>query len=369
MRLGILAYASPTGLGIQTQNYYRFLQPHKTLLIDLSPLNHLPVDYTLFTTDQIGEVQICKGVPQYSDVVKFCKDIDVLFCAETPLNYFIFNRCKEMGIKTVLHYNYEFLDYLNQPKLPKPDLLIAPTLWHWSEMVNNAADWGVDLTYIPVGIDRSVLPYKPKSKLRNFLHIAGHTTAEDRNGTEIVHQAIKLVRNPDLRFTIRAQHQVTTLPSDRRVQTIVGDVPNYYDLYDEMDCLLFPRRYGGLCLPLNEAMSCGMIPLMTNIEPQNLFLPSKCLVPGRLGKILQTRTPIGVYDATPIELAAKIEELASLPEEDALLLSACMDESAAKLDWRQIKPRLEAAFQAVKEGSVAVLDSQEVARVTSDTTA
>lgn len=354
MKLGIIGYASPTGLGIQTQDYYRFLKPHKTLLIDLSPLNHLPVDYSKFTDNQIGEVQVCMGIPQFTDVTNFCKDLDVLLIAETPLNYFIINKCREMGIKTVLHYNYEFLDYLNQPHLPKPDLLLAPTLWHWADMVHNAADWHTPLKFLPVPVNREVLPYHPRTSIKRFLHIAGHATAEDRNGTEIVHQAIKLVKNPNVEFIIRAQRSVTTLPSDKRVMTIVEDVPNYYDLYLGADALLMPRRYGGLCLPLNEAMSTGMVPLMTNVSPQNLFLPSKCLIPGRLGKILQTRAPIGVYDASPMELAARIEELAALPEEDVMLLSEEMNLNADAVSWQRLLPEYRKTFRDVLANRIAV---------------
>lgn len=347
MKLGIMAYASPTGLGIQTNDYYRFLKPAKTLLVDLSPLNHLPIDIEKFTTNQIGEVQIVKGLPQSYEVDSFCKDLDVILIAETPLNPYLFNKARAMGIKTVLHYNFEFLDYLANPDLPKPDVLLAPTLWHWSEMQHYAHDWGVQLVHMPVAVDRSVLPYTRRTAIKSFLHIAGHTTVEDRNGTDIVHDAIKLVKSKDVTFTIRSQRPITTLPSDKRVKVIVGDVDNYYDLYNGEDCLLMPRRYGGLCLPLNEAMSLGMIPLMSNVEPQNIFLPSDCLLTANLTKILQTRTAIGVYSVTPQALAARIDRLAGMPSEDVQLLSEQMNMQAQTLSWDEQQPKYVELFQAL----------------------
>jgi glycosyltransferase involved in cell wall biosynthesis len=347
MRIGLIAYASPSGLGIQTYEYYRHLNPAKTLLVDLSPLNHYPVDYTKYTDDQIGEIQVCRGIPQAYDVNEFCKDLDVIFMAETPLNYYLINKARQEGIKTIIHYNYEFLDYLQNPNLPKPDMLLAPTKWHYTEMIHNAKDWGVRLEYLPVPVNRDVLPFKQRKQIKRFLHIAGHATSEDRNGTEILHQAIKLVRNPNVEFVIRAQRKVTGLPSDRRVKIIVEDVADYQDLYNNEDCLVFPRRYGGLCLPLNEAMSQGMIPLMTNVDPQNLFLPSWCLIPGRLSRILMTRTAIGVYDATPEELAQRIEALATLPESEVKELSNNIGKLGVEIGWNSLTHNYERLFDDV----------------------
>jgi hypothetical protein len=32
---------------------------------------------------------------------------------------------------------------------------------------------------------------------------------------------------------------------------------DYWAVYDDVSLLLLPRRYGGLCLPMQEAAACG----------------------------------------------------------------------------------------------------------------
>ena len=81
----------------------------------------------------------------------------------------------------------------------------------------------------------------------------------DRNGTDIVVQAIKLLREP---CTITLRTQDPSLPPIKapthvQVRVSTGGLANYWDLYADADALVMPRRYGGLCLPVQEAMASG----------------------------------------------------------------------------------------------------------------
>src|SRR5581483_7515404 len=56
------------------------------------------------------------------------------------------------------------------------------------------------------------------------------------------------------------------------------NIANYEDIYKKGSVLVLPRKYGGNCLPMNEALSAGMPVIMSNISPQADFLPDKWLV-------------------------------------------------------------------------------------------
>jgi hypothetical protein len=46
-------------------------------------------------------------------------------------------------------------------------------------------------------------------------------------------------------------------------------LPNYLDQYKDGDVLVIPRKYGGLCLPMQEALAHGIPVIMPDIEPND----------------------------------------------------------------------------------------------------
>ncbi len=61
------------------------------------------------------------------------------------------------------------------------------------------------------------------------------------------------------------------------VEVVTGGVPNYWDLYADADVLVLPRRYGGLCLPAQEATASGLALIMSDAEPQRSIWPAECV--------------------------------------------------------------------------------------------
>ena len=47
-------------------------------------------------------------------------------------------------------------------------------------------------------------------------------------------------------------------------------------LYAGFDPLILPRRYGGLCLPMNEALRSGLPVIMFNVSPSDAILRRPC---------------------------------------------------------------------------------------------
>lgn len=304
MKVGLLAYSTNTGLGIQTYNFYKYMKPERVLLIDLHRLNKLETHHEKYpdafiTTD---------GFPKHDEIDRFLEGLDVVFVCETPLNYYLFDRARQLGIKTVLQYNFELLDYFEYKHWPKPDVFAAPTWWRYDDVpFENKA-------YLPVPIETNVIQPRFKEKAETFLHIVGRPAASDRNGTEIFLEAASMLK-ASYKFVLRVQDKQYGDDVKKRYPFIdvrSDDVKENYDIYSDGDVLVMPRRYGGLCLPVNEALAHGMPVIMPNISPNDRLLPDHWLVPAEKSGVIWTRLTIDLYAATPTDIANTMDELGSM---------------------------------------------------------
>ena len=343
LRIGLWgARADNCGLGTQTWEFFKHIQPAKTMVIDLGD----PERKQYF--DRYPGATIIKGVPDQMMIGEFLKDLDVVFTIEIPYNYEFFDFARGMGVKTVLQYNWEFLDYIKDTNLPVPDLFVAPSIWHYDDMPFS------NKTYLPVPVNRDLLPYRRRTRVRTILHISGNTLYDDRNGTEIFLKSLPFL-SENLKVIIYTQHKIK-LPQQRvKCKIILRDknVKNYWDIYRDGDLIVIPRKYGGLCLPLNEAMSTGMIPVMPDIAPQNYFLPALSLVRHTDVKILDgphLRVRLASYSISPGELAEKINHLARMDEEIIGHLSIAANLYARGIDWVFLKPLYLKIMKALVEG-------------------
>lgn len=343
MKLTLIARADNTGLGNQTWELFRHLKPNKTYVIDLNSINATMGKQTHLYTERFPGARIIDGFPKGVEIDEMLDDTDVVFSVEIPYNYYLFEAAKRRGVKTVLQYNFEFLDYLNQPGLPLPDLLLAPSPWRLGEVkqIPTAVE------YMPVPTNRKLLPFKIRESANNFLHIAGHKTFEDRNGTEILLTALPMITQP-VNIFIHTQspevaQQVQSVIDagnySRKVNLVLKDkeYKYYWDLFsNDYDVLILPRRYGGLSLQLNEALSVGMPVLMTDCEPQNAELPRGMLIPHQGSKKIMTRTEIDCYHPSPRALAASIDDFHKNPHL-VRTLSQWANRHSMLTDWATMK--------------------------------
>ncbi|MCP4897299.1 MAG: glycosyltransferase family 4 protein [bacterium] len=254
MRLGMIVRADTTGLGNQTWEIWRHLKPEVTIGLDFSRLpDHLPQrremypgGHTIWTT--------WKGVgfnfdnPQAYRMLKTC---DLIFSVET----FYDLRIPKMNVPGVLYVNPELFRGYGSPTY------WAPTDW----LIDHLPD-GTRVVPFPVATDRMY------QKGTGFLHVAGRT--HDRNGTRAAATACH-----QLGIGLNTTHQIS-LPSMQGARQ-VGDVGDYWDLYQHGDTLIMPRRYGGMSLPVQEALAAGLTVIMTDIAPNRRW-PVK-LIPGTHG--------------------------------------------------------------------------------------
>lgn len=356
MRLGLIARADNSGLGVQTHNFYLHMRPDKTLVVDISELNGNKV----YPERYPDKAVFVKGIPQKEDIDIFLQDLDVVFVAEAPYNYYLYDRARELGVKTAVQYNYEFLDWYAYPWYPKPDMLIAPSKWHYEDVQKFCDENHIKHVYLHCPVDREKLPFTSNKDLSTFLHVAGRSAAFDRNGTETVINAAKFLKT-DAKILIHFQgeqglgHQATKSYADylklvleqsnKNITIEKLEFENYEQVYNRGDVMLLPRRYGGNCLPLNEALSVGMPVIMPDISPNNAWLPPNWLLPAEKISQFTPRTVIDIYGVRPELLAAKIDEMYSLSQTDAYDQTMVADALANQISWETMKPMYDKTFE------------------------
>ncbi len=320
LKIGLIARADNSGLGTLSRQFYKHLKDYiaKVMIVWNGVYEYYPERFP----EEISYV--CKrGVPDLEEIDNFLKDINLVLTFETPYNWNLFSKAKERGIKTVLMPNYEWL-----PKdLPvKPDLFLCPSKLDYDEAPEPKV-------YLPVPIDREELPFKLRKKARVFLFNNGHGGYLNRNSLHEFLEAISLVKQP-VQFIIHSQVYFDVV-NDSRVEVILGDVP-YEKLYERGDMFVFPHKFDGLSLPIQEAMSVGMPVISTDIYPHNTYLPKELLFEPEAITEYYIKRPIKAAIISPVKLAQKIEEFAL---QDISHLSKKMDELAEKWSWKNLKTK------------------------------
>jgi glycosyltransferase involved in cell wall biosynthesis len=316
MKLGIIVRNNNKGLGIQSWEACRHLKPDRVMVIELP--EDKDGDINRFTECEFLRV---KGIPNAQEIDKFISGLNTVFMCETPYSYQLLARCRDLGIKTVLQPNYEFYAWRTRPSMIKPDILTIPSLWHQGDY-NHAKDYNhSSQVYLPVPITTE--HWEPLSldigRPSRILHTGNVPAANDRNGTGIVLECLQYIKS-DIELTITtkafdAMEQVIRQYKVPRnvILKIDGRVyENYWDAYNGYDLMVLPRRYGGLSLPVNESLGAGMPVIMSDIEPNNLWLPREWLVEAvKEGEFQAHKETPGItyYKTDPKALAAKIDEM------------------------------------------------------------
>lgn len=314
MKIGFIAFANNSGLGIQSKRLLSVIKPDRVLIIDsrgFSLNKELHVDwyegYQHFVTSS--------GFPTNSEIDSFMQNLTHVFILENPYNFYIVHRAHELGIKVICHVNYEFCENISMPYMPVPDLFLMPSYWKIDEMRNL---FGKDrVWYLPPPIDQNEFAKareknlaKSASGKRRFLHIIGTAAFKDRNGTLDLLKAIKLSKS-DFEIVIRTQHQISIeyFLDDPRVSYDIDNKGENADLYEGFDAMIYPRRYGGLSLVVNEALMSAIPVIMTDVSPNNQLLPKEWLVKSHYKSQIVVKALIDVFSVDHQALADKIDQM------------------------------------------------------------
>lgn len=307
-----------SGLAYQTFNLTRMLRPDKILAVDSSTFNKdMQQDYDRF--EGFSGI-MAKAWPTNRECVAFLNTgVTHIFCAETPYNMALYGYANTRGAKVFTQPNPEFFDGWNHPHEPKPTKYLMPSYWYLDEMIER---YGADMVqYLPPPAFPSDFKNARDENFRRagrrkFLHIMGRTVSKDRNGTFSLLDSLKHTK-ADFELTIRCQHdceEYINYSDDKRITWDIRNIPIQEDMYKDFDAMIMPRRYGGLCLPANEALMSGLPVIMPDISPNNRLLPPEWLVTANITDTLQTRILLDVYSADSHLLAEKLDWLTTMPD-------------------------------------------------------
>ncbi len=318
MRLGIIARSDNTGLGYQTKQLTDMLKPSKVMLIDFSPHNNNKQHPEWYEDYEVLNVL---GIPDSRDIDKFLKDIDVVLSCETFYNNdeFIL-KARDKGIKTILQYNYELFGNLSKKNMALPDILLSPSFWKVADIQHKFGN-KAKVLYLPPPTNVNIFDGAKninKSKTHNrILHIGGKRAAQDRNGTNTIINMLRYSK-ADYELVVRTQTKLDIEVNDDRLIIDYNDTDDREAMYVGFDAMVLPRRYAGLCLPMNESLLSALPVFMTNISPNNMVLPKKWLVESYLIDQFKTKTMIDVYEANLRKLAEVIDNYILLNDKEKL---------------------------------------------------
>lgn len=336
MRIGLIVRGEDRGLGVQTWEAWRHLRPEATLLVDMGDLARGFPSHP----ERFPGATVAKFDGHRFEDVDLVRDwlahLDVVYTAETVYDWRLCDWARAAGTAVVVHTNPEL------HRLVEARDGIEPTMW-W-----NPTDWHMDLLTdggwtrapvvempMPVALDRFPSKLVPAKDRPTFLHVMGHRAMADRNGSSVVARTLRRVRAGQS-WVLRSQDPkgFGALKTDADV-IVVEPETNYWDLYGGADVLVMPRRYGGLCLPVQEAMAAGLAVVMSDCSPNRRWpiIPLLAESPRKLN----TRG-IVVHAPNFVDLAVVCDRLDNDPEE-VWAAKAASTRWANANGWKELMPR------------------------------
>jgi hypothetical protein len=310
MSLGIVVRSDDTGLGNQTRELVKMLNPSKILIIDSSRFHRGHTQHHEWYKGYKGiSVTVSRGFPDNRLLLNFFSGINCVISCETFYSDVFVTLARKKRVKTILQYNFEFLGYMSGINPILPDVLLAPTTWRIDEVQERFGSKCL-VTHLPPPTDETLFNNNMnKNKLRTnrLLHVGGKAAVYDRNGTNSVIDMLAYSEG-DYELVIKSQSDLKIDCTDKRLTLSVGNEKNFQDIYAGYDAVVLPRRYAGLCLPMNEALLSGLPVFMTDISPNNQVLPPEWLTHSNLVSNFMAKVGVGVYGVDAKKLAKTIDE-------------------------------------------------------------
>lgn len=329
MKVGSLVYATQQGLGILAKSFYDHGIVTNVMVIQHGTHPEQPW--------YPGAPRITDIRRQSAEIREFCKSMDVMLFFETPFDWGCIASCK----RSVLMTMYE----CTPANLPAyPDHFLYPSLLDkkvFEERFPVAQGRGTFLT-VPVEY-----PWRLRTKAEVFVHNAGHGGLKGRNGTRELIEALPYIHS-GAKIIIRSQSALSwpNRWDGCQAEMVVGDVP-YSELFTQGDVFIFPEKFNGLSLPLQEARAAGMLVMCSDRFPMNEWLPREPLIPvaGYTGN--RVGPPYMIFQEAIIEpkaIAAKIDEWYG---RDITAYSDGGREWAQQNSWEVLKPQYEKLLRSL----------------------
>lgn len=328
--LGMIVRSDQGGIGAQSYELWRRLQPTQTLVVHLGPNQSRGAsNYERFCanwtetrvtqTDVIPAGELRRWVRRSDRVLT----IENMYSGDRG-----FRVARDAGVTTILVANPELYAGWSA------DRIAVPTPWELGRMPPLA-------TVIPHPQKRH--PLIPRQQIRKFVHHWAPAMS-DRNGTQVVMDALSCVRN-DCEVHIHAPGRPSPLRTDRVGRCRVTWNSKFLDdpwggAAADADCLVLPRRYGGQCLPAMEAAARSMLLLMSDVAPQ-AYWPLVPLSPAGSNYVAMKGGQFPVYEFDPKDLARRMDQLIETDSTEVQDLVERTWRWVGLWEWAQIQDRWE----------------------------
>ncbi len=308
---GAVVFATEQGLGRQAKSFYDHGVFTEVLVWDHSSY----VNHTEWYPNR---------VKTFNELLDKC---DRIMFFELPHDWKHIVKARERGVKTVFFAMYECTRY---PFPYFPDVIAGGSVLE----KETYKDLDVKVINVPAPEE---IKWKLRTKAEVFVHNAGHGGLGGRNGTMELLEAMKYVESP-IKLIVRSQVDIKRKNDDPRIEYRTGDFP-YETLFEEGDIFVYPDKFGGSCLPLQEAHSAGMCVMASNRHPTNTWLPKEPLIPIKGYKKERISIEFDSAIVDPRDIAQTIDGWYG---KDITQFSLAGKKWAEDNSWEKLKPLYEA---------------------------
>lgn len=278
MTVGSIVLATDQGLGYLARDFFQNGIIHKVLIHrHTTRKNH----FDWYPSEAI--------VRTWEDLLEAC---DSFLFFEEVFDWKLIPAARAARKKTVLMPMYECT---RNPLPYQPDLILSPSLLDQKYF---------DSTLVKVPVPAHV-PWRQRGRARVFVHNAGNGGLGGRNGTKELLEAMQYVQSP-LKLIVRSQVAILGASVDPRIEYRFGTV-SPENLWDEGDVFVFPEKFNGLSLPLQEAYAAGMLVMCGDRFPMNRWLPREPLIPVQRYKKERIAVEFDSAVFDPITIAATMD--------------------------------------------------------------
>jgi glycosyltransferase involved in cell wall biosynthesis len=225
-------------------------------------------------------------------------------------------------------------------RLPIPKILLA----EWVGKILRERFHFTDYTVVPCAVDTGLFHAEPRGKQARPTVGLIYTTFYNK-GYDISLKAIEIARRkvPDLQVVAFGPHRpLRTLPLPTGCDfSFEAPDDRLRDIYSRCDAWLFGTRIEGFGLPILEAMACRtpVIGTPAGAAPELIGLGGGYLV----------------RPEDPEDLAAAIERIVAMPDDEWRAMSDIALATASRYSWDDAADRFEAALiRAFERSKVAV---------------
>ena len=266
-----------------------------------------------------------------SSIDQLIEECDTIFAIETFFDWKTIPKARAKGKKTCIMVMYECTP---SPFPYTPDLVLSPSLLDYDHYP------GSKLVVVPAVANPVV-----RSTANVFVHNAGNGGLGGRNGTAEVLEAMKHVKSP-IKLILRSQRPIK-VPDDPRIDYREG---TFDDIWSEGDVFLFPERFNGLSLPIQEALASGMLVMASDRYPFNTWLPRDPLIPVESYSRQHIAVPFPMANLSPVTIANSIDFWFG---KDIIEYSKQGIEWGQKNSWQNLKEQYRALLLQSSEGQAS----------------